>query len=146
VQIGGRLMGEPSEKAKFGLSDAVTLFTHQVATINTLWAVYVAATFAAAGYGLSVAQGLAYRLAATVASGFLAFAIGNWVLLRQSLTIARTLQRDIRAALSADPENPFASSLHAVAATANAPWISLVFHVFIDTCVVLAIWMQVRPS
>ena len=137
-------MAESSEKTKFGLSDAVNLFTHQVATINTLWAVYVAATFAAAGYGLSVDQGLDYRLAGTVAAGFLAFAIGNWVLLKQALTIARTLQQDIRAALAADKANPFAASLHAVAATANAPWISLMFHVFIDACVVIAICMQVR--
>jgi len=39
--------------AKYELSDAVTLFTAEATTINSLWTVYVVATFAAAGYGIS---------------------------------------------------------------------------------------------
>ena len=38
---------------KFELNHAVTLFTQQTTTINSLWTVYVAATFAAAGYGFT---------------------------------------------------------------------------------------------
>jgi hypothetical protein len=35
---------------KFELNNAVRLFAQQTTTINSLWTVYVAATFAAAGY------------------------------------------------------------------------------------------------
>jgi hypothetical protein len=38
---------------KYELTDAVNLFSQYTAMINKLWAVYAAAAFAAAGYGLS---------------------------------------------------------------------------------------------
>jgi hypothetical protein len=79
---------------KFELNHAVTLFTQQTTTINSLWTVYVAATFAAAGYGFSVSP-LPPVIAAAVTVGFLAFAFGNWKLLRQGLRINRQLQKDI---------------------------------------------------
>ena len=58
---------------KFELNHAVTLFTQQTTTINSLWTVYVAATFAAAGYGFT-ASPLPPVIAAAVTVGFLAFA------------------------------------------------------------------------
>ena len=38
----------------YELPKAVDLFTHQVTTANNLWTVFVAATFAAAGFGTSL--------------------------------------------------------------------------------------------
>ena len=72
---------------KFELNHAVTLFTQQTTTINSLWTVYVAATFAAAGYGFA-ASPIPPVIAAAVTVGFLAFAFGNWKLLSFCVVIS----------------------------------------------------------
>jgi hypothetical protein len=128
---------------KFELKDAVTLFTQQTTIINSLWTVYVAATFAAAGYGLSVSP-LSPVVAAAVTAGFLMFAIGNWNLLRQALGINRQLEEDILEFMkSSANDRPFRRSIKVLADTANPPRISLAIHVFIDLCVIISLWWRV---
>ncbi|KRR16750.1 hypothetical protein CQ14_14230 [Bradyrhizobium lablabi] len=129
---------------KFELNHAVTLFTQQTTTINSLWTVYVAATFAAAGYGFTVSP-LSPIIAAAVTLGFLAFAFGNWKLLKQGLQINRQLQEDITDFMqSAATGNPFELSIKKLVSTANPPLISLVIHLWIDFCVVAALWSRVK--
>jgi hypothetical protein len=128
--------------SNFKLSDAVTLFSQEAAAIVSLWTVYVAATFAAAGYGFT-ASPFSVVQASALTLGFSAFAFGHWKLLRQALLISKALQGDILSALSSNPENQFKSSIQALARTANPPWISLVIHIFIDSCVVVILWYHV---
>ena len=131
--------------AKYELSDAVTLFTAEATTIGNLWTVYVVATFAAAGYGISASPSSVIQ-AGAVSLGFAAFAFGNWKLLKQALLISRTLQGEIRSTVISNPDIQFKSSIMALAATANPPWISLVIHLFIDACVIVAIWTRVPEA
>jgi hypothetical protein len=77
--------------SKFDLPNAVTLFTQNVTSINSLWTVYVFATFALAGYGLS-APTIEIETAIVVTAGFWAFAFGHWKLLKQALVINRSLK------------------------------------------------------
>ncbi|WP_057835056.1 hypothetical protein [Bradyrhizobium jicamae] len=129
---------------KFELNHAVSLFTQQTTTINSLWTVYVAATFAAAGYGFSVSP-LSPIIAGAVTLGFLVFTFGNWKLLKQGLQINRQLQKDITDFIqSAAESNPFKLSIKKLVSTANPPWISLVIHLWIDFCVVAALWSRVK--
>jgi hypothetical protein len=129
---------------KFELNHAVTLFTQQTTTINSLWTVYVAATFAAAGYGIS-ASPLPPVIAAAVTVGFLAFAFGNWKLLRQGLRINRQLQKDISEFMTRTAsDHAFRPSVERLIAAANPPWISLVIHLLIDFCVVVSLWSRVK--
>ena len=129
---------------KFELNHAVSLFTQQTTTINSLWTVYVAATFAAAGYGFTVSP-LSPIIAAAVTLGFLAFAFGNWKLLKQGLQINRQLQKDITDFMqSASTGNPFELSIKKLISTANPPWISLAIHLWIDFCVVAAGWCRIK--
>jgi hypothetical protein len=129
---------------KFELNHAITLFTQQTTTINSLWTVYVAATFAAAGYGFS-ASPLSPVIAAAVTVGFLAFAVGNWKLLRQGLRINRQLQKDISEFTAhTASDHAFRPSVERLIATANPPWISLVIHLLIDFCVVVSLWSRVK--
>jgi hypothetical protein len=166
---------------KFELNHAVTLFTQQTTTINSLWTVYVAATFAAAGYGFT-ASPLQPKIALAVTIGFLAFAFGNWKLLKQGLTINQQLQKDISEFLASQEDvvhkigladiilalvnlaenrpreitsgntdnsseqHAFRPSIKKLIATANPPWISLVIHLLIDVCVVVALWSRVHWS
>jgi hypothetical protein len=129
---------------KFELSHAVTLFTQQTTTINSLWTVYVAATFAAAGYGFS-ASPLPPVIAAAVTVGFLALAFGNWKLSRQGLGINRQLQKDISEFLTRTAsDHAFKPSIERLIAAANPPWISLIIHLLIDFCVVVSLWSRVK--
>ena len=129
---------------KFELNHAVSLFTQETTTINNLWTAYVAATFAAAGYGLSVSP-LPPVIAAAVTAGFLAFAVGNWKLLRQGLRINRQLQKDISKLMTSTAgDHTFKPSIEGLVATASPPWISLAIHLLIDFCVVIALWSRVK--
>ncbi|GLR85360.1 hypothetical protein [Bradyrhizobium iriomotense] len=129
---------------KFELNHAVGLFTQQTTTINGLWTVYAAATFAAAGYGFA-ASPLSPRIAAAVTVGFLAFAIGHSQLLRQGLQINRQLQDDISGFMLSKPGcSPFEPSIKMLVSNANPPWISLAIHLLIDICVVVALWARVK--
>ena len=141
---GGMVMDVATQtpEQKFELSHAVTLFTQEVTTINSLWTTYVVATFAAAGYGLSVANlGVFQALAVTV--GFLTFAVGNAILLWQASSIARAAEHDIRSTIARASSGGFDASLRAVCATANPPRKQMIFHVIIDACVLIALWSRV---
>jgi hypothetical protein len=140
---GGMVMDVATQapEQKFELSHAVTLFTQEVTTINSLWTTYVVATFAAAGYGLSANLGVFQALAVTV--GFLTFAIGNAILLWQASSIARAAGHDIRSTIARASSGGFDASLRAVGATANPPRKQLIFHIIIDVCVLIALWSRV---
>jgi hypothetical protein len=127
--------------SEFKLPNAVTLFSQEKTTITSLWTVYAAATFAAAGYGLSTPSLNAFS-ASAITVGFAAFAFGNWKLLKQSLTINRTLRDDILTALVSDSDNQFRSSIKALVGRANPPWISFTIHLLIDLCVIVALWSR----
>src|SRR5688500_20189950 len=49
--ISCKTYGRVKQVNKFELKDAVNLFSQQTSIINSLWPVYVGATFAAAGFG-----------------------------------------------------------------------------------------------
>ena len=129
--------------SKFDLSKAVTLFTQNVTNINSLWTVYVVATFALAGYGLSAPK-IETKTAIVVTAGFWAFTFGHWKLLKQALVINRSLSVEISQALttSEEKDNQFQGSFRHLCAMANPPWISLVIHLLIDVCCTLALWTR----
>jgi hypothetical protein len=129
--------------SQFELSDAIDLFSREKAAINSLWTTHVVGNFAAAAYGFSGQATLNAYTATAVSIGFSAFAFGNWKLLKQSLVISKTLQKEIRNMASLDPSNKFSLSVEALVKRANPPWISMLIHLFIDLCVLTAIWTRV---
>jgi hypothetical protein len=132
--------------SKFDLPNAVTLFTQNVTSINSLWTVYVFATFALAGYGLS-APTIEIEIAIVVTAGFWAFAFGHWKLLKQALVINRSLSVEISQALTTSEEgdNQFRGSFRHLSAMANPPLVSLAIHLLIDLCCTLALWTRLPP-
>ena len=129
--------------SKFELSNAVTLFTQNNTNINSLWTVYVAATFALAGYGFS-GPNIEIPTAIVVTAGFWAFALGHWKLLKQALVINGSLSVEISQALktSEEEDNQFPGSFRRLSDMANPPWISLTIHLLIDMCCTLALWTR----
>ena len=126
----------------FDLSDAVENFTHHSSSIGTLWGIYVAATFAGAGFGISLEENFTYPLAAFLSIGFLAFTIGHWHLLRQHIDIQADLRADILAYLDkAGPDSgPFAKSIRSICRNSSKLGASRLAHIVIDICVLLLVW------
>jgi hypothetical protein len=123
------------------ISKGADLFLQEASSINSLWAVYVVATFAGASYGVSSrAPSRTALIGVTV--GFLAFAWGHLSLVRQALAVSAVLGQDLERAANAGDAGGFAASIHSLARTANPPWISITIHLVIDTCVVLALWSK----
>jgi hypothetical protein len=126
---------------EFDLSDAVASFSQHTSSIGTLWGIYVAATFAAAGFGISLGDSFTPLIAVFLGIGFLSFAWGHWHLLRQHLAIQDALREDILADLArSDPDSgPFTRSIRSICDNrSNLLW-STAAHVAIDLCVILII-------
>ncbi len=131
--------------SRYELSDAVGLFSEYTSIINNLWTVYVVATFAAAGFGISAA-GMHTAVAMAVTVGFWAFTLGHLHLLRQALAVTRALGREIDAALSRDQDgadSQFRSSISVLAKAVNPLGSPTAIHLLIDVCVTIALWAQV---
>ena len=136
---------------KYELKDAVGLFSQQTSTINSLWTVYVGATFAAAGFGgaylsniLDIISVIITSMALTV--GFWAFTLGHLRLLTQALSINRKLKSEISSILELGADESdisFKASIAHLISTANPPWISICIHLLIDLCVTLILWARV---
>src|SRR3954462_9950508 len=109
---------------QYGLSEAVGLFSQYTAMINNLWAVYAAAAFAAAGYGLSL-KSLDRVLSVVITVGFCFFAIGHLRLLWKSMEVQHGLASDISNFLSISPELLFKPSIETLASTAYIQWLSV---------------------
>jgi len=126
----------------FNISHAIALFSQEKTTITSLWTVYMIATFAAAGYGLAGTP-LNCSTALAVTIGFLAFAVGHWQLLSQSLAVSETLKTEIRGALTSEPNSQFKSSIEVLVGKTSPLWYALATHLFIDTCCFAALWTRV---
>jgi hypothetical protein len=133
---------------KFDLSDAVVLLTAQSAQISTLWTIYVAATFAAAGYSISAkSSGLApdkyVIFAVTVA--FWLFVVGHLSGIYAMLSDHMQLESDIRRVLPADPSAQsfaYTQSIGILVKRSFDPrWPAIAVHLIIDVCVTVALWV-----
>lgn len=130
---------------KYELPDAVGLFSQHTSIINGLWTVYVAATFTAAGFGAS-GRDISVTASLAITVGFWAFTLGHLHLLRQALSINRSLGREINSALASDTDAmdcQFRSSIQRLATTVTLPWTPIVIHLLIDVCVTIALWARV---
>ena len=134
----------------FDLSDAVSNYTHQSSSIETLWGIFVAATFAGAGFGISLGDRFTYPLAAFLTVGFAAFALGHLALLRQHIHTQSDLRADILDHLDKSKANPspFENSIRSICRNSSKLGASTLAHGVIDFCVLLLIWSQaagIRP-
>lgn len=127
----------------YRLSDAVALFMQQTAIMTTLWTVYVAATFAGAGFGIS-SPALDWRVAAAVTIGFWLFTLGHLALLRQTLRVLQVVRGEIAEAVArADDRLQFRGTLVKISRTSNPVRVAVAVHCGIDLCVTIAIWSRV---
>jgi hypothetical protein len=145
--MGGDVSTMETERLAYDykLTDAVNLFSQYTAMINNFWAFYAAATFAAAGYGLSLTP-LPAPVAGAILSGFWIFAYGHLRLLRKLLSVQHSLQSDISRSLEFT-RTTFEPALRKLVSSAHIRWISITIHLAIDLCVSAALlWRADIPG
>ena len=129
---------------KLSIKDAVDIFYKQTTIIDSLWTVYVAATFAAGGFSaLKGDHGTIYIVASALTVAFAAFTIGNWNMLKSQIQCRYNLRLQIIARLDALPEDKrpaFTASVRQIARGASTVLSGAIVHGTIDFCVVVAIW------
>src|SRR3954463_4479808 len=111
-------------KQEYKLSDAVNLFVQQTNIKISLWGIYVAATFAAAGF--SISSVLSYRLGAFVMLGFWTFTLAHFYLLFKNALILISLKEEIKQVMQESLDKYpllFGDSLTSLVNMAGSPWI-----------------------
>jgi hypothetical protein len=136
------------QMAEFELADAVELYSEQATNITSLWTVYVVATFAAAGYSITIKDNTIVPepiLIGAVTLGFWCFTLGHLSLLWQALSVNLKVAADIENFLASAPKEAFRfqPSLRSLSTTANPRWPSTCIHLIIDLCVTLTLWAPV---
>lgn len=123
--------------AVFEMKDATDVFMRQADQISSLWGVFVAASFAASGFGVS-ARKLNWVIRLGVTLAYLGFAYGHGSLVFYMLRAHQALRDDIL--MQVADAGPFQHSVTVLADTAAKMQMSLFFHVVVDVAVVLALW------
>jgi hypothetical protein len=128
---------------EFDLSHAVSTFATHSGRQSSLWGLYVAATFAAVGFGAK--EQLSVRAATLLTLGFLAFTLAH---LRATMTVLKTLaaiRGEVLGRLESAPveTTDYPVTIRAAMRPALSPSASLAVHLAIDACVVAVIWAGV---
>ncbi|MEA3009788.1 MAG: hypothetical protein QOJ91_1480 [Sphingomonadales bacterium] len=130
---------------EFNLANAVAAFSTYSGMLTTLWGLYIAATFAAAGFGATMNEHFTPQTAALMTVAFLAFAVAH---LRGIMVIARglvSMRTEILSRLDADPGEitDYPKTVKAALTLALSPPASCAVHVVIDLCVVAVLWSSI---
>jgi hypothetical protein len=130
---------------EYNLANAVGTFSTYSAMLTTLWGLYIAATFAAAGFGASMNDDFTPRTALLMTVAFLAFAAAH---LRGIMVIDRglvSIRAEILGRLEAEPDGitDYPRTVTAALTIALSPAASCAVHVVIDICVVAVLWSSI---
>lgn len=132
-------------KYEYKLSDAVNLFMQQTTVKLNLWAMYVASTFAAAGF--SISSSITYKVGFLVLIGYWTFTLAHFYLLIRNAVILNNLKQEIKSFIVNIPrENAlsFKYSLISLTNMASSPWIIVCIHLPIDVCVTGVLWLRLH--
>ena len=127
---------------EFNLSHAVSSLSTFTGSLNSLWGLYIAASFAAAGFGASKTANFPPHMAALLTVAYLGFAAAHLHALLTNLKSQKAISEEIIDRLQAAPEplTDYPRSLAATVRIALSPKASLRVHLLIDACVVAIIW------
>lgn len=131
---------------EFNLTQAVSVASTYVTTLNSLWSLFVVASFAAAGFGASMEDTFGWWTAA-----FLIVAYGTFAGAHLRVTAVTTrklivIADEVRARLKADPKRftDYPRSAEAILDNSLDLRAVVAIHLTIDACVVAIILASVR--
>jgi hypothetical protein len=130
---------------EYNLADAVATFSTYSGLLTTLWGLYIAATFAAAGFGASMNEDFTPRTALLMTVAFLAFAAAH---LRGIMVVDKglvSIRTEILGRLKTAPAEitDYPGTVTAALSIALSPAASFAVHVVIDLCVVAVLWSSI---
>ena len=133
-------------KREYDLANAIASLAHYSSATGTLWGIFAAATFTAAGFGIAMEDRFTSQIAIFLTIGFVAFAIGHGYFIRHHVNVQRTISTEILDYLKEAKPSPtaFPKSIHAICAPENKIGASIATHVIIDLCVLAIIWQTAR--
>ena len=130
--------------SNYELSDAVASLSHYSSATGTLWGIFAAATFTAAGFGIAMEEAFTRFIALFLTVGFVAFASGHLALVIHHVRVQQIIAAEILAHLGKTPSTGFPQSVAAICARQSRLDVSITAHLVIDACVVAIIWFIAR--
>jgi hypothetical protein len=128
---------------EFNLSHAVSTFATFSGRLGSLWGLYIAGTFAAAGFGASQER-FTTGTAVILTLAFFAFAGAHLRAIMAILNNLATIRAEVLGRLESAPEEAdFPATIRAAMSMALTPRASLAVHLIIDSCVVAVVWARV---
>ena len=132
----------------FNLSHAVSTFSTYAGSLNSLWGLYIVATFAAAGFGASMKEQFNSWTASLLTIAFLAFAAAHLLALMANLRVQNAIAAEVRERLAGASKEltDFPATVGAVVGRTPSRAASLAVHLIIDACVIAIIWASVSKG
>lgn len=130
---------------EFNLANAVSAFSTYSGTLASLWGLYIAATFAAAGFGASMKEHFTTQTALLLTVAFLAFTLAHLGAVMSRLKALSTIRSEVLKRLEAAPAEitDYPATVTAALTMALNPTASVIMHGVIDLCVIAVIWTSV---
>lgn len=129
----------------FNLSHAVATYSSYGGSLNSLWGLYIVATFAAAGFGASMKEQFNTGTASLMTIAFLAFTAAHLSALMANLRIQKAISAEVleRMGGTSKVTTDFPATVRAVVGRTPSRAASIAVHLIIDACVIAVIWASV---
>lgn len=123
---------------EFNLSHAISAFSTYSGSISSLWGLYIAATFSAAGFAASRGADFPTHMAVILTVAYLVFTASHLLAILANLKVQQVIAGEIGARLQEAQADltDYPRSLAAVLRITLSPAASIATHLAIDSCVV----------
>lgn len=122
------------------MSALVQLHSNYSATEANLWVMYTAATLACAGFGVSTNTLTNLRMAVIASVGFIAFAIGQFIMVHDVISTREIILNTVKSQKSASPLLiEVVKSIGKYGLTVQG---AVLTHLVVDTCIVALIMFR----
>lgn len=127
---------------EFNLGHVISAHSHYSGSANSLWGLFVAASFSAAGFGASMAEEFTLSTALAVTAAYLLFAAGHLYAIVTFVKKLRAISDEVRQRLQASPAEftDYPRTAAIFFGPVLTPARSMLIHVGIDACVVVILW------
>jgi hypothetical protein len=127
---------------EFDLGHVISAHSHYSGSLNSLWGLFVAASFSAAGFGASMASKFTVGMALAVTIAYLIFAAGHLFAILTFVKKLREISGEVCARFEANPADftDYPRTAAVFFGPVLSPSQSVLIHMGIDACIVIILW------
>jgi hypothetical protein len=127
---------------ELNLGHVISAHAHYSGSASSLWGLFVAASFSAAGFGASMAARFTVGTALTVTVAYLLFAVGHLFAVLTVVRKLRVISDEVRVRLEANPADftDYPRTAAVYFGPVLSPFSSVMIHLGIDACIVGILW------